>query len=346
MSITLLLDDAPVSDTPNECTFELSTLADSWAIVLRRSADIHIVGCDGADVYRLLIHREFRQAETGQLKAVGTVSRGTFPLFNTSVFMGVVWLAYCSSDSFPKGSSNRKASIPAPWMAAWGSPSAHIYECEYSIPPQSGGLPQEVTFTPDPEKIQALVRGDALGSLVPVTKSQLDRDAAQLAQYKEGAAQQEARYFVVSKTQLGTMAIPKEFALVRNTYILDKRGERKSIPLERISGTIDSVERIYELDPIPRPILDVDRFSVADYRFHDPTNGVYFVLYEATNSTWITDTNSPALQASAAEIREKYLRTQTRIKLPRIAFLVLFVLVACSPLTFKRVRHRLAGHIT
>src|SRR5690606_22421303 len=80
--------------------FEVSVKGNLWRLItILTNGQEMIQGCDGRDVYWLMVERKNNQS-----MCAGRVTEGVYPLHSTTSFSSVPWIAYCSSDFFAKWS--------------------------------------------------------------------------------------------------------------------------------------------------------------------------------------------------------------------------------------------------
>jgi hypothetical protein len=302
----------------------------------------YVQGGNGRDVFWLFVDERTRTKSN--LKTFpGVVCKGPYPLQCTTIFCTLPWLAYCSGAFFQGQEGGLTKGMPAPWRVALVDPLAHIYQTRYTILPGSPGLPQEVTFQPDPAQMAALKSGD-LPLLAIIDGSARDSAVVQVASYYAMIGEPEAVYRVTRTTNYAGRVLPLQFSFDRFAFRRSTNGVMKRIPFGSTRGQVDTIATISALDPLPRSPDDLG-ISVGDYRFFNRTSFVPFISYVATNSSWITNEADPYLRHIYDLTAARSLRHHLRQKYSSWSLCVLFLLGLSGPMLLKRVRHGVLGYL-
>lgn len=322
--------------------FEVRVLGDSWTEKTDlTNGQYFIQGCDGHNVYLAFVDHPAEKLQHLNAYA-GSVFKGTYPVQSPSVYTTLPWLAYCSGAFLSATVTNGSVMLPAPWVAAWAVPLAHIYRTAYKAIPDGAGLPERLEMSPDPEAMQSL-RDGRFRSLALLDESERDRTLIQLPYY-EKLREPEAVYQVTSVTNVGGTVVPLDSALDMFRFAFNTNGVTKTL-MARITCKLTSVELIDSVDPFPKVIDGLKNINVADYRYCTPKDGVTFLSYMVTNSVWLSDDANPLLLRLRTEVMTRNKNQLSRPTLSHPVAFIIFLGIIATPLAFSRVRQKLLSVI-
>lgn len=250
--------------------FEVRTSASQWSISIDgidRSETTHF---DGVQTY--CVHKH-KQVTTN---AFAVLMMSDYPQLS-STHCRVLWLAYCSSSYFERGSNW----LNVPWMSR--SHATSVMPVKVNTMISNSGLPEELVFTSALDKW----REAAEIREIPATQRAIPP-------FQSG--QLFGRYKVAEIGVLMGIPIPIRFELTRFNY-----RNNKQYVLERYTSSVTN--RFHSQDSILQVPAIREDISVGDYRFESSDYFGFHVVYHATNN-WLARDNSELLkQVQSSRVR-------------------------------------------
>ncbi|MDB6065941.1 MAG: hypothetical protein JWR26_2149 [Pedosphaera sp.] len=182
-------DTVTNSTLKDTCEFEVAVKGNQWLETTKlTNGQTMIQGCDGRDVYWLLLDRTGKK-----VLCDGRVTEGLYPLHSIGALWSTPWLAYCSSDYFAKQLPSGTGPSPSPWRLALLDPTASIYSVRLETLVGSGGLPLSVQYQPDPVLIETVSRQGWYG-FSGLTNSEHDKTMLAFSVHYSNIKEPEAVY--------------------------------------------------------------------------------------------------------------------------------------------------------
>ncbi len=262
-------------------------------------------------------------------------------MHSTTTFSSLPWLAYCSSAYLAREAPSGVGASPPPWLFALKDPLAKIYGMRYDVLAGSPRLPARMEFRPDPELINDLLR-KAKNGFPAMSDSERDRFLLHLSSYYARITEAEGVYSVSKTTNVAGHLVPLEFELQMFRF-KSPRGARSNEAMTRISaelirGRLESVEQTTQFVPLPIPSPSAREIRVADYRFYNESNRVYFLRYVASSGGWITNKSDPRLASLYKIAMEKSRNRKTAPAFPKAVVGAVLSSLVLLPLCSGRMR--------